>query len=145
MKLSREQLENFLFHQRPFVVKIDGIWRAVMGVYIPPIKDPLNIKCILNGKEVVIMANNYIDYEGLTPREVDGEIIRLNISTLPQRPPRVVPPAPRVRRNTYFANQNTGIITPLNAFEPLTPHVPALVGTRGDNQLGGDRIDNTNE
>lgn len=71
--------------ERPFAVKIDGIWRAAQGVYIYPFS-PVKIKCIYQGREVILDERHFADCEGCSDNEMEYEIINRNISTFPARP-----------------------------------------------------------
>jgi hypothetical protein len=100
---------------RLFAVCLDGIWRMVYGVYATPLKEPFKVKCIFNGKEVLVTSNKkYIDYHGYNSEDVEYSVIKKNIGTLPKpkiqiEPPHLPPRRGRIMPTHYrAATQNWG-------------------------------------
>lgn len=84
---------------RPFAVCIDGIWRMVYGVYIEPLKEPFKVKCVFNGKEVLVTSHKkYTDYHGYRDEDVEYAVVKKNIATLPKSKIQIEPPCLPPRR-----------------------------------------------
>lgn len=101
---------------RLFAVCLDGIWRMVYGVYATPLKEPFKVKCVFNGKEVLVTSSKkYVDYHGYNAEDVEYSVIKKNIGTLPKSKIQIEPPPLPPRRGrimpTYYraaAAQNWG-------------------------------------
>lgn len=70
--------------ERPFAIKIDGIWRPAFGVYVYPFNSPTRVNVNYNGKTIFIVGdNNFVDLCGCSEDEMEYEVIYKNISTFP--------------------------------------------------------------
>ena len=113
MSYTQEQMDKLYRQERGFAVRVDGIWRAVKGVYFAP-ADSGKVQVVLNGKFVIIEPGHSLDLQGYTDAQIAQEVVRRNLASLPPAPKKklnaewmTMPPQtvrrPAVRRRTVVA------------------------------------------
>lgn len=85
MSYTQEQMDKLYRQERSIAARVDGIWRSVKGVYIAPAESG-KAQIILNGKFVTIMPGHWIDLHGYTDLQIEYEIVRRNLASLPPAP-----------------------------------------------------------
>jgi len=85
MNYTEEQMDKLYRQERNFAVRVDGIWRFAKGVYLSPAESG-RIQVVLNGKFTVIEPGHSLDLQGYSDVQVEREVIRRNLASLPPSP-----------------------------------------------------------
>lgn len=129
MNFSEEQLIELYVTERFFAVEIDRIWRVTTGVYMPEgsMSRP-NIKCKINGKEVMVLYPKYKDFKGYLIEDVEKHVISYNISLFPA-------PKIKVKKKLPVAAYRRAVRTTVapNTMDQLI--IDELIGRPGNNTI----------